>query len=128
MTVDHEIERLVAEIDANADPLHADFTPSVRRLGELGLPAARAILPLLDADDWLTRLHAQRVLEQVINRRLGWVPGRGYSDPHEGQQKLRTIWEANGGYDAKAPKEARRRSMALWREWLAAAPVEAGPR
>jgi len=121
---DAEIETLVKTLNDTPDVAHADYTPSVRRLGELGLPAATAVLPLLDADDRLTRARAQRVLEQVVNRRLGWVPNRGYADPFEGQEKIRAIWEANGSYDSDAPPEARRKSIALWRQWLTKASAE----
>jgi hypothetical protein len=63
----------------------------------------------------------------VVNRRLGWVPNRGYADPHAGQEKMRAIWEANGSYDSKAPREKRQMSIALWREWLAKSPTDGAP-
>ena len=124
---DDEIRKLVATLNDAPDTLHNDFTPSVRRLGELGVPAAFAVLPLLDADDEMARARAQNVLSQVVNRRLGWVPNRGYADPHAGQEMMRAIWEANGSYDSKAPSEKRQKSIALWREWLAKSSKEGAP-
>jgi hypothetical protein len=61
--VSEEIATLVENINASPEPLHADFTSEVRALVRCGLPAARAILPLLMSPDELTRLRAQRVLE-----------------------------------------------------------------
>lgn len=113
-----EIKQLIETIDDNPDRLHVDITPSVLRLSELGLSAARAVLELLDAPDFWTRRRAQRVLEGVVMRHHGWVPGRGYPDPHEGQEQTQALLEANGNYQADAPQEARRDAIERWRRWL----------
>lgn len=119
-SIDDALAGLVRSIDENPDPLHVDVTPSVLQLMESGLPAARAVLELLDAPDALTRKRAQRVVEGVVMRRNGWLPGQGYPEPHEGQQRVKAILESNGSYDAEAPPELRRRAMVLWRQWIEA--------
>jgi len=113
-----EIRRLIQTIDENPDRLHVDVTPSVLRLSELGLPAASAVIELLDSPDWMTRKRAQRVLEGIVMRRHGWRPGQGYPDPHAGQERTQAVLEANGNYQADADPEVRRRSIELWRRWL----------
>src|SRR5688500_4081046 len=62
------LDSLVKTIDDNYDPLHTDYTPSVHALSSLGLPAIKAVLPVLNSPKSDTRLHAQRVVEGVIYR------------------------------------------------------------
>ncbi|HJZ58749.1 MAG TPA: hypothetical protein VKE74_27650, partial [Gemmataceae bacterium] len=72
------LDELVRTIDDNPDPCHVDYTPSVHRLIELGDPAIPRMLDLmlLDGEDnWLTRLHADRVLQDIINNK--WKAKRG---------------------------------------------------
>ncbi|HLK88693.1 MAG TPA: hypothetical protein VKZ18_02300 [Polyangia bacterium] len=124
---DEEIQQLVKKLQKEPEnPLHFDVSPSVVRLGELGLPAAAAVLPLLDSDDETTRGRAERVLAEVVDRRLGWLPNRGFLDPFAGQEKMRVIWEGNGSYHFNAPVEKRRKSIALWRGWLEKAQKDGG--
>lgn len=116
--IDDKLADLVRGIDENSDPLHIDVTPAVLQLMESGLRAAAAVLELLDAPDVLTRKRAQRVVEGVVMRRNGWQPGQGYPEPHEGQQKVRSVLESNGSYRAGAPPELRRQAIAKWRQWI----------
>lgn len=113
-----EIETLVQTINDDPDRLHLDYTPSVLKLSELGLPAAKAVLDLLDAPEFLTRKRAQRVLEGVVMRLYGWVPGLGYTDPHEGQKKTQDLLKANGNYRADASPDERRNAIGKWRRWI----------
>jgi len=113
-----DIDILVRTIDANVDPLHTDVTPSVLKLMEQGLPAAQAVLDLLDAPELLTRRHAQRVIEGVVMRRHGWVAGQGYTDS-AGQQKTQDLLARNGNYQADAAPKARKQAIEKWRRWLA---------
>lgn len=114
----NDIEKLIRTIDENPDPLHSDFTSSVLRLIELGPPAAKAVLDLLDAPEFLTRKHAQRVLEGVVMRLHGWVPGRGYPDAQSGQKKTHDLLKANGNYDPNSSSSDRRKAIEKWRQWL----------
>jgi hypothetical protein len=111
------LESLAQTIDDDADPLHADFTPSVSKLIRKGLPGARAVLHLLDAPRRLTRLRAQRVIEGVVMMRNGWKPGRGYPD-ETGQEETKALLKANGSYRADASPEERHSAIEKWRQWL----------
>jgi hypothetical protein len=115
---DDKLVGLVREIDENPDPLHVDVTPAVLQMTELGLPAAKAVLELLDAPEWPTRIRAQRVIEGVVMRRYGWQPGHGYPNPHEGQKKVADVLSSNGSYDAKSSSEHRREAIVKWRQWI----------
>ncbi|MFH0894877.1 MAG: hypothetical protein V2A54_10625 [Bacteroidota bacterium] len=84
------IDSLVKTIDDNYDILHSDFTPSVHKLSTMGIPAIEAVLPLLNSSKEDTRLHAQRVVEGVIYRMNGFVPGQGFTTKG-GEEKSREI-------------------------------------
>ena len=111
------IETLVKTINENPDPLHADVTPSVLKLCEKGLPAAKAVLDMLNAAELLTRKRAQRVLEGVVMRRHGWVAGQGYTTAG-GEEKTHALLAANGNYQADAAQELRDAAIEKWRRWL----------
>src|SRR5215472_1570923 len=97
--VSEDIQQLVRVINEDPDELHGDFTPAVLKLMTKGLPAAIAVLPLLNSPDSSTRARAYRVLEGVIKIRNGWVPGQGYKD-REGQDRTESTLAANGNYNA----------------------------
>lgn len=111
------IDSLVATIDDNYDPLHTDYTPSVHRLSEMGIPAIEAVLPLLDNTDEFIRMHAQRVVEGVINRMNGFVPGQGYTTK-EGEEKVSFILNSIKYNYADTVLENRHRSIERLRNWL----------
>lgn len=108
----------LAAFDEKADPLHADITPSVLALIELGLPGVEAVLDRLNAPARLTRKRAQRVIDGALARHLGWVSSVGFPTP-ESAERARAITEANG-YDADANEPSRLAAIARWRDWLAA--------
>lgn len=113
------IEQLVANLDLDSDPLHMDITPAVLELSSLGFEIIPYLqTPLLSADE-MTRLHAQRALELMLSRRLGFVAGQGWTRP-EGEQMLRALWARNGSYDWQEAAAARKRSVALWMQWFGA--------
>lgn len=114
----NNIEKLIRTLDEDPDPLHSDITPSVLRLNEIGIPAAKAVLDLLDASEFLTRKRAQRVLEGVVMRIHGWVPGQGYPDAQSGQKKTQDLLKANGNYDPNSSSSDRRKAIEKWRQWL----------
>jgi hypothetical protein len=118
--VSPRIADLVAHLDDDADPLHADYTPAVWGLCELGLDAAAAVVPLLDASADMTRLRASRVLECVVSRHFGWRAGQGYPRGSDGEARFRALWQENGAYAYDATPEARQIAAARWAAWLAA--------
>jgi len=107
---------LVATLDADYDPLHSDFTPSVFALAAEGRSGACAVFEQLLAADADTRLHAQRVFETVLAYELGFRPGRGFRDQY-GEDDARRLG-LQIGYDYDAPIEARRVGADGWRRWL----------
>lgn len=114
---DDEIQDLVQTIDDNADPLHADVTPSVLGLTKLGLPAAQAVLPLLDNAKPITRMRAFRVLGNIVMRHHGWEPGQGYADTSQ-DAKVLALMQTNGDYSVNAEPQARQEAITKWRVWL----------
>ncbi|MFT5354936.1 MAG: hypothetical protein ACI9KE_002149 [Polyangiales bacterium] len=104
-----ELARLVASIDENPDNLHLDLTPSVHALSALGLPGARAVIPLLAVDEHMTRLHAQRVVELVVSREFGFRPGSGFPSLEMDEAARRVI--VGWGYAHDAAETDRRRAI-----------------
>jgi HEAT repeat protein len=94
----------VATINDSPDMLHADLTPAVNTLAEIGLPAIPDVLNLLASDDRFTRMHAQRALERIT------LANRSRAD-------WQTLWEQNGAYNFDAPASQRARSIDSWRRW-----------
>lgn len=99
------------------DPLHLDITPAVTALADLGFMAVPSLLSLLNNEDKLTRLHAQRALEIVISKRHGFVQGQGFPSS-EAEKGARAEWIENGDYDYRADKTSRTASIAKWQRWL----------
>lgn len=116
---DNRIVQLIAALDRDEDPLHMDVTPAARELGALGPRVIPHLLGPLGAQDPMTRLHAQRALEQVLYQRFGFTPGQGWRQA-DGEARWRELWQQNGSYDFQAPAEARDRAIAAWRQWSAA--------
>jgi hypothetical protein len=111
-----EVPDLIKTIGNNPDPLHSDFTPSMLRLIELGLPAALRVVDLLDAPELVTRERAQRVLEGIVMRYHGWRPGQGYPDA-KGHLKTEAVLAEND-YQAAAPAKSRKAGIKKWRSWI----------
>ena len=99
------------------DLAHLDMTPAVESLSEMGLEAVPPLLDLLLDDDEMTRLHAQRALEGIVNRRHGFQSSRGFPTP-AAEQEVRDEWQSNGSYDYAAPFTARAAAVEKWRTWL----------
>ena len=112
------IDSLIDRIDVDADILHSDYTQSVFELSELGIPAMEAVLPLLNSDNSDTRLHAQRVLEGVVSRMYGYIPGLGSSHNPEGEETARNIIESMGYDWQDATLEHREEAIANWKNWI----------
>jgi hypothetical protein len=113
-----DLAALLARIDEDADELHLDSTPAVTALAKAGRPALPGLLALMDAPQPHTRLRAQRAFEGILMRELGFVPGQGFATS-DGEQRLRTLWAAQGDYAWDAPQQARARAIAAWQAWLA---------
>jgi hypothetical protein len=111
------VKKLLAVINEAPDPLHLDITPAVRELSERGLEAVPGLLTLMLDSDSMTRLHAQRALEGVVNRRHGFRAGAGFSAKAD-EKEARDLWRINGGYDFEASDSSRTVSVERWREWL----------
>lgn len=122
---DAELARLLAALDEAPDALHGDSTPAVQALVALGLPALRAVLPLLQADDGITRLHAQRVLEGVSR---AWVQAQANAQKQARRPALSrqddaawaALWQQHGSYDWAAAPALRAQAAALWLAWVEA--------
>lgn len=91
---------------------HLDMTPAVQALGEMGISVVPALLDLLMNEDEFTRLHAQRVLELILNRR------HGLGQEPEAEKQVEEEWQANGAYDYAADAATRAASVAKWRRWF----------
>jgi hypothetical protein len=111
----------IAHIDDDPDILHNDVTPAVWAICAHELDGARAVMPLLDAADRDTRMHASRALSCAVSRWLGWRAGQGY--PPGAEARFRSAWTANGDYDWDADAAARHASRLAWERWLAAQPA-----
>jgi HEAT repeat protein len=99
------------------DELHLDRTPAVEALGGMGLKPIPSLLDLLMSEDRDTRMHAQRALESIAERRHGFRPGYGFPD-RQAEEAMRAEWRANGDYQFDASQEPRAQAVAKWRQWL----------
>jgi hypothetical protein len=113
-----DLAALLARIDDDPDPLHLDSTPAATALAAAGRPALPGLLALMAAPQPHTRMRAQRAFEGVLLRELGFVPGQGFAT-REGEQRLRDLWAAHGGYAWDAPEPVRASAIAAWQAWLA---------
>jgi hypothetical protein len=120
-SVDPRVAALCARLENDPDLLHNDYTPAVHELISIGRPAIPPALDLMLADNEDTRMHAQRVLEGVTARELGFVFGEGWKRP-DGASEWRRFWARLGGLSYKAPPDQRAASVGLWRAWLAEQP------
>lgn len=110
-------------INDGGDELHSDITPSVQALGQMGLRAVPPVLNLLTNENEVTRLHAQRALELILENRHGFVTGNGFPS-REAEEAVRREWRANGDYNYAASTEKRAAAAAKWRLWLESASTE----
>lgn len=87
-------EALARLDDDNPNTLHADYTPAVWELIDIGEPAIEPTLPYLLSENWETRLHADRVISGAMARMYGFIHGRGWSRP-DGERKFRRFYLRN---------------------------------
>jgi hypothetical protein len=97
------LEACLAALDDAPSPAHADFTPAVYGLIEIGAGALPALLARLAAQAPMTRLHAQRAVEGITRRKFGFD---GLSWPAGAYERWAQWWTAID-YRYDAPVEQR---------------------
>jgi hypothetical protein len=103
----------IVAVDRDPDGLHADRTPAVARLIELGEPALVPLYDRLDNPDHLHRQRAQRAVESITRRCFGF-DGRAWS---AGALEKWTAWWTGIAYDAEAAAAERAAAFACLRQW-----------
>ncbi len=111
------MEACLQTLNDAADPLHADRTPSVAALANMGVKAAPFLLDLLLSQDEMTRLHSQRALELILMIRFGFRTGHGFSSQNGGDE-FREMWRANGNYNYADDAAKRQFSVTQLRQWF----------
>ncbi|MEC5385357.1 hypothetical protein VVD49_06455 [Uliginosibacterium sp. H3] len=119
-----ELAALIAQLNTQADPAHADWTAGMHGLIAQGLAVLPGLLPLLDHEQSLIRLRAQRVLERVSH---DWLATQIVEQPLRRRvaRASALLWTRNGAYDWQAESQHRQAAMARWQDWLAAPAVPA---
>jgi hypothetical protein len=103
------LEACLATLDDAPSPAHADVTPAVHGLIQIGPSALPALLAKLAEESAMTRLHAQRAVEGITRCQFGFD---GLNWPPGAYERWARWWEGAGyGYDT--PVE--RRTQALQR-------------
>jgi HEAT repeat protein len=108
---------LLMTINDAPDISHLDITPSVSALSEFGSEAFLPLLELLMHNDEMTRLHAQRALELIVDKSHGFVPGQGFPS-FEAEEQAREQWVKNGNYDYSGDVNSRSIAVKKLREFL----------
>ena len=112
------INRLIRTLNKNPDILHNDFTPSVLALGQM---KPDAIIPYLknplNSENGITRLRAQRALENSLMKEMGFVFGLGWAN-QDGEEKFRKLWKEHGNYIYDAPEKERKKAIKKWLDWV----------
>lgn len=116
--VNPQIQDQIAALDRDPDGLHADRTPAVARLIELGEPALVPLYDQLDNPDHLHRQRAQRAVEGITRRCFGFD---GSEWPAGALDKW-TAWWTGIAYDAEAGPAERAAAIARLRQWSRARP------
>ncbi|MGE3510423.1 MAG: hypothetical protein AB7N65_16255 [Vicinamibacterales bacterium] len=110
----HALDACVRTLDDAEEIAHADSTPSVYCLGEMGLPAIAALLDRLVVDAPMTRLHAQRAVEAASRRVFGF-DGRRWPD---GAYRDWAGWWSGIGYRYDATENERDAAVERLRAWI----------
>lgn len=114
-----QIQDQIIALDRDPDMLHADRTPAVARLIELGEPALAPLCDQLDHTDLLHRMRAQRAIEGITRRGFGF-DGRAWPD---GALEKWTAWWTGIAYDAQAAPADRAAAIARLRQWIRSRPA-----
>lgn len=97
------LEACLRTLDDAPDPLHADRTPAVQCLIEIGTPALAPLIDLLASNDRDTRMHAERAVQGITRRRFGFD---GFAWPEGAMERWMDWWSAIG-YDINAAPPQR---------------------
>jgi hypothetical protein len=116
---DRQVEAATQKLVEGGPGGHLDYSPAVYELGDIGLPAIPATLPLVLSQDLMTRLRAESVLTIATSRMFGFREGAGWPST-DAQARHEALWHRLGDLGADDAIEARQRSVTLWRLWLAA--------
>jgi hypothetical protein len=103
----HALEACLRTLDDAPDPLHADRTPAVQCLIEMGEPALLPLIARLESDDRDTRMHAERAVQGITRRRFGFD---GFAWPEGAMERWMDWWSAIG-FDSAAPAPQRARAI-----------------
>lgn len=97
---------LIATLDDYPDVLHSPYTASMYPLMRSGKAVLPLLLPLLRANEAVTRKRALLILKAVVSQ-------------HYAPQDWDALWQKLGGYDAAAPQAERDKAAQQWQDWLA---------
>lgn len=92
-------EACLRALNDAADELHADRTPAVQCLIEIGEPVLPALIQRLGSEDRDTRMHAERAIQGITRRRFGFD---GFAWPDRAMERWMEWWSAIG-YEIDAP-------------------------
>jgi hypothetical protein len=96
------LEACLRTLDDAPDPLHADRTPSVRCLIEIGEPALLPLIDRLESDDRDTRMHAERAVQGITRRQFGFD---GFAWPEGAMERWMDWWSAISFDSAATPPQ-----------------------
>jgi hypothetical protein len=108
------LEACLCTLNDAPDPLHADRTPSVQCLIEIGEPALLPLVDRLESDDRDTRMHAERAVQGITRRRFGFD---GFAWPEGAMERWMDWWSAIG-FDSAAILLQRTEAIQRLRVWL----------
>ena len=101
-------------LNDDADKLHADYTPSVHCLIEIGLIALMPLTDSLLAADEMTRLRAQRAVEGITQNI--WI--QKVSDKEIAEEEWRSWWTSLGYRYDQNDIHQRERGVLSLRNWI----------
>jgi hypothetical protein len=102
------------------DPYRVDFeyTPAVDKLIGFGRRSLRPeLIELLAHENFLTRVHAWRVVEGVTMVEMGFNPGHGWSSA-DAEKRWVKLWRENGSYNPEMAADARHLAAQKWQDWV----------
>jgi hypothetical protein len=108
------LDSCLRTLDDAPDMLHADVTPSVLCLIEIGMPSLPGLLDPLMSPNPITRLHAERAVLGITRQRFGFD---GLAWPTGAYERWANFWKTDINYDRDASVEARAEAVERLRRW-----------